>query len=799
MDLNGPATPWPGVIRAYVDPGLSTCLEERRLCSDGSFFPVSSLEIEALRLAEWAFARGRALVLCPPDPLAPLPELIAAAVHITDMAAYYRQSGQALGSRKHVAVVTSDYHARGFYRGLGVRNPKSMGIAPLREVVPAATLGTDSVIRVLGADPRNGWSTLFVPSISALASVRDIDLVVVDMPCQDVEKVLGLGVPVVLIACDPSDSFLDGLDDRVLTFGWDRADLDRIRDDGGLPLRLARRVAGGTCGVVAVVAHAVCENAALFWQDIGPLVRSGRRSAVAAQLSREAFRLFHDLSGLALPMKEYEDLTLPVKVRLGAIGAATRLTHGETRDLYLPMAEAELRDLAGALGPVPPKRDALVRTLWELMDEDKDVMLIARTAELARLHRTDLAGHGRLSDVRVTSLGALADERPADVALLTGMAPTWARFVYRSGIATSILVLAYTPEGPVESVARGYDEVELVRRAVSLQTAREKWLARAYAKDRTWSELSGTPRLVVSDDRQRPPDGDFEDVAITTPAPPDVPPGLWGGDGWLADLEPGGSEDVVGPDRAGLDGSGTSVVTAVKITFDDGRWTLIEEAGTVTRFRPGTGKPEPAFPVSSLKVGDHLLIFDGDSRKDLLAKVIEVAVAVPALAVAAGWVAHWRRVLGAAYRRFGSYVLFADALRDEGCTVQDQTVRLWVIGVTIGPDDDEDVHRVGLVMDDPVLRDNHPEVCRAIRSLRGAHVRLGQRLSDLAMRVGSAAAAGLLDADEVVDERSGLTVADFQESIDILTVHSIEVAGEVPYILIGNMNEQAETEENTHD
>jgi hypothetical protein len=102
-------------------------------------------------------------------------------------------------------------------------------------------------------------------------------------------------------------------------------------------------------------------------------------------------------------------------------------------------------------------------------------------------------------------------------------------------------------------------------------------------------------------------------------------------------------------------------------------------------------------------------------------------------------------------------------------------------------------------MDDPVLRDNHPEVCRAIRSLRGAHVRLGQRLSDLAMRVGSAAAAGLLDADEVVDERSGLTVADFQESIDILTVHSIEVAGEVPYILIGNMNEQAETEENTHD
>jgi hypothetical protein len=237
------------------------------------------------------------------------------------------------------------------------------------------------------------------------------------------------------------------------------------------------------------------------------------------------------------------------------------------------------------------------------------------------------------------------------------------------------------------------------------------------------------------------------------------------------------------------------MVRATKVTFDDGRWTLMEEGGTVTRFRPATGKCEPAYPVSSVKTGDQLLFFDGDSRKDLLAKVIEVAVEVPALAVAAGWVAHWRRVLGAAHRRFGSYAAFTYALRDQGCIVQDQTVRLWVIGTTIGPDDDVDVRRVGIVMDDDVLRNNHSEVCRAIRSLRGAHVSLGQRLSEMAMRVGSAAAAGLLDADEVVDERSGLTVADFHESVDILVVHSTEDVGEVPYLLIGNLNKDSDEQE----
>jgi hypothetical protein len=792
MDLNGSAMPWPGVIRARVSPGLSTCLEERRLCSDRSPVPVSPLEIEALRLAEWAFARRRALVLCPADPLAPLPELMAATVHIADMAAYYRESGQALGSRWRVAVVTTDYHARGFYRGLGVRHPSNLSVAPLIGTVPAATVGRDSVVRVLGDG--NGWSTLFAPSVAALASVKkELDFVVIDLPCSDAEKALDLGVPVVIIAGDPADPFLSRVDDSVLVFGWARTDLDRIRSDSELSPRIQRRVASRGCEVVAVPAHDVCENAALFWQDIGPLTRSGRHSAVAGRLGREAYALFHDLSGLALPMAAYENLTMPVKVRLDAISAAARLTRGETRDLYLPSAALELRDLARALGPMPPKREALIRTLNDLVDDGADVMLVARTAELARLHRADLAPIERLGSVRVTSLGALSAERPVDVAVLTGMAPTWARSVYRSGIATSIRVLAYTPEGPVESVARGYDEVELVRQVVSGQAASEAWFARAYAKDRVWSELSGEPRRITSDDRPNIPSGDVggDAVTITKLSPPDVPPGLWDRGSWTADVEPTRTNDNV-TDASGLGPPLDSIVSALRITFDDGRWTLIDKDGTVTRFRHG--KAEPAFAASSVSVGDRLLFFDRDVRKDLLAKVIEVAVEVPELAIAAAWVAHWRRVLGAAYRRFGTYHAFAEAMWAQGCGVEVQTIRLWVIGVTIGPVDTDDVRRVGVVMNDAVLKDKDDEVCKAIRSLRGAHIALSNRLTDLAMSVGPAAEAGLMQGDEVVDERTGLTVADFRESIDILTVASIEEAGDVPYIVIGNVNE-VETED----
>lgn len=796
MDLNSPAMPWPGVIRAHSNPGLSTCIDERRLRSDGLPLPVSLLEAEALRLAEWAVARHEPLVLCPADPLAPTAALIAAAVHVADMADHYRRSGRREGSSRRVAVVTNDFRLRGVYRGLGVRNPASHEVATLRDVVPAATLGRDGVVRVLAADPRTGWSTLFAPSVGALKSLPGIDLVIVVPPAGGVEEALSLGVPTVVVVTDPSDPALTRMAVTTPVFAWDQEDIGRAAAAGPLTPRLARRLEGDRCEVVGVPAHAVCENAALFWQDIGPLMRSGQRSAVARDLAREAFSLFYDLSGLALPLPDYEMLTTPVRVRLDAVGAATRWTRGETRDLYLPMVEAELRGLADALGDAPPKHDALVGLLGELLDDHRDVLLIARTAELARLHTADLSHRGVLARVRVTSFGALAGEAPADVAVLTGMAPTWARWVYRAGIASSLRVLGYTPEGPIESVARGYDEAGMVGEIVRLQSVRERWLAQSVTKDRTWSRLTGDPRR-VSDDHGAAPGADTTKVTTRTFTPPDVPPGLWDGDGeWFADRGPAGVDGE--RSREVIARSGSSVVSAVRVTFDDGRWALLDRQGTVTRVGAGSGIPQ-ATAVSSLKPGDHVLFLDGDGRKDLLAKVIEVAEEVPALAVAAAWTAYWRRVLITAYGRFGSYHALTAALAEQGCTVQTQTVRLWVIGITIGPENDDDVRRVGLVMDDATLRDGYAEVCRAFRSLRGAHVRLGKRLAEMAVRVGSAAATGRLDGDEVIDERSGLTVADFRESVEVLTVSEIEPVGDVPYVLVGRVNDEAMTEESDDD
>ena len=109
---------------------------------------------------------------------------------------------------------------------------------------------------------------------------------------------------------------------------------------------------------------------------------------------------------------------------------------------------------------------------------------------------------------------------------------------------------------------------------------------------------------------------------------------------------------------------------------------------------------------------------------------------MPELAVPAAWVDYWRDVLHRAYLRFTTYERLHDELERHGCDKQTQTVRLWVVGQTIGPEDPQDVSRVGQCLEDDALIANYQAIADAIKNLRAAHVRLGHRLAVIARRVG---------------------------------------------------------------
>jgi hypothetical protein len=213
----------------------------------------------------------------------------------------------------------------------------------------------------------------------------------------------------------------------------------------------------------------------------------------------------------------------------------------------------------------------------------------------------------------------------------------------------------------------------------------------------------------------------------------------------------------------------------------------LEPDALVTLFNAKAGTSVAGTTASSLKVGDELVVIDGEAKKDLLAKVVEVAAGIPELAEAASWIGLWRAALYRAHRRFGTYTDLAVTLHRLGCERTATAVRLWVVGQTIGPRDPTDIRRVASCLEDTLLLKNAANVQSAMRVLRGAHRELGQRIGHIARTVGAATVAGSVSADELIDRRTGLTAGDFREAIEIVEIASISEPIRTPWVLTGRL------------
>lgn len=788
------STDWRDYVRPLASPGLSTCIEDGRLRLAGVRIAATWIDVVAMRLVERAAVARRSIVLVSPDPYDLLVPFTAAAMHIWRMMELQRSVGGYPHTDVRIAVVTSRIRLRTAYRQLAIETAK------LFDAVPAATRLPTGDIAVLGGErARGGWGTLFVTRPSELRLIKELALVIVDLPTYEWEVLEDLPAPKILIGHDPADRLVQRLRGSVPIFAWNAADLramERIRVCEGPALapvaaRLERLARGTTCGPVAVAAPAVCDNAWLFWNDIGAMHRAARGSHLGKELANEAHVLFQDLMHLALPTAAYEGLSgTSFATRLRDLRHDEFQVRGELRELYLPAIHAALAGLHQAIGARSPKTDAMLTSLRECALRRQDVMLVARTAAVARVYGAYLGGIAELKRVRVTSLGAVGEEPPADVAVLTGLAPAWARHIYASGIASEIRVLSYatTRALPVEDA---FVEVDHVERTIGYQHEHAYALARPSAKARCWEELTGE-HVEVSDTAQTLAPARAEvPVTVAPPAPPDVPPGLWELDLPALEIPDAAPAGTTAP---GWRLDRPAIVRAIRVVFDDGRWVWLEQDSTVTKFDRRTQRSD-AFDVSRLAVRDELLFLDGDARKDVLAKVIEVAKEIPRLAGPAAWVEYWRNALRHGKQKFGTYTAFGSALEAQGCERETQTVRLWVVGTIIGPKDPMDVRRVGEVLADAPLRDHYRTIYGGIEQFRNAHAQLMQRVGALALRVVPAASAGTIRADELIDERSGLTASDFQGCVEIVRVHTIGEVRDIPTLATGRLRDASEREE----
>jgi hypothetical protein len=732
-----------------------------------------------------------------PDPYSPAPAIVAATAHVGRIIRLSEAAGKPVQSDLRVVVATDDYRIRGLYRRLGIEGVQ------LHELAPAAVATDNGRLSVLtkSTDGR-AWGTAFVTRVQDFPKNVRPDLVVVTLPFDGHQQLLTLDAPVIFISRDPGHPTVRSLARLLPCFGWSREDLTDMHGSvafKGFALRAAARrleaIAAEQDPFVELVTDTnIGRESANFWADIAMPMQASSSSLFTREFVKATYGLFYDLLHLCVPLAEFEQQGGRVKERLSDLRATAGFAPGDLGTVHLPVIVSELEAIADALADRSPKGARLLAKVAEVRDLGRSVLIVTRSARLVgSLSRALLAEGFQEPGVRVRSVHQVADELPADQALLTGIMPQSLRQTYIAGLASVTGILAYAGRGD----PAGASEASLVESVSRYQLQMERWLADPGFKAAAWKAVSGekTPHLLtpaapapvlrigpIKPDRDEPPGDDPRVQSL---------PDLWEGTldvaKVLASVLVADEESVLSQETE--DGSGRRVaVSATRVDLTDGRWLLLDADGLVTKL--SAAGPDEAYPVARLLAGDQLLIIDGQARKNLLGKLLEVASDMPELAEPVRWVSEWRLALRRAYAAYGTYADLTLALHALGCIRSSAAVRNWVFGLTIGPEDPQDVRRLGECIKDGSIVTNWHLINASMERIRGAHRRLGHRLTGLAVGAAGAAHSGSLDHDEVVDDKSGLTAGDFARAVEAVVVRGRTSVGPVPWAVTGILFQQ---------
>lgn len=184
--------------------------------------------------------------------------------------------------------------------------------------------------------------------------------------------------------------------------------------------------------------------------------------------------------------------------------------------------------------------------------------------------------------------------------------------------------------------------------------------------------------------------------------------------------------------------------------------------------------------ASALRPGDRVLFIQGRHHQDLYDLIISRIHQRPGINLHVKLIQRWRDDLGLAYRRrkqqtpgWGIPHLLEE-LHDRGSNiVSTLTLRNWLNGQTIAPEDPQDLRRLAEIMDLEFVRQHYRRINGAAQRLRGIHRGLGIRLHSW-IREQIYRKAGQHPVDDILDKELGLTFADFRDSLQILTVSRSE-------------------------
>lgn len=232
----------------------------------------------------------------------------------------------------------------------------------------------------------------------------------------------------------------------------------------------------------------------------------------------------------------------------------------------------------------------------------------------------------------------------------------------------------------------------------------------------------------------------------------------------------------VGSDDEAAGVSDNEVVdVATRLCFEGGRSCLIPPTDRVNLVvRGATGMEVQRRGISGIKVGDVVLLVNGEHRHGLYDLLIGRVHKHPAIVQFVTLVARWHEELASAYRDAARRGLTPEQLlvqlQSRGSSIScSLTVRNWLGQLVRAPSDAEDIRRLAEVLSMPFVAKYYRQVHTAARKLWGLHISLSVKLNRW-LETETAGRAALSEADHMIDAQLGLTLEDFRHSLMPLRV-----------------------------
>jgi hypothetical protein len=628
---------------------------------------------------------------------------------------------------------------------------------------------------------------------------------------QEIRK--GAGV-LALYSCADLDTRRQLLDARFLDFPFDHVAVDVCSDyteTSGAPVEQPSAVRSSFTAAPenlirrhSIVEVENCDELEQLFEQTGQLLDSSDQSD-SLDFARARW-VFATLRQLPVPITWYEQTAYSLgratlKRLIDRIGVISRHEHGVGPTLQ--SLRIQLTLLYRQLELSNPRAASLRSQVQRIASShgQKTLLLVRdRTMERAVRSWIDLDAHpgaewlDRVEVVGCQQFSKIAEER-FSYALINGALPRRHRWIMGSALADSVLFLTYPHESDIveKQLQAVYSDASraasTTQRYATLARLNDRAIARDVTPDEAVSPLhlvrpkkrSGThkERTLVSVRSL----ADLSQAVELSQENKRLEAQLAGtlDESWRSDSV---DEDQLDDVNAAEVASGVESVTALRVHVNStahGRGYLWLQAGEpVECVRLSSPDDLTMLPPEELAAGDVILRMAEGGRTDLFDRIVELAEGQPEMAYLARFRQAWRdAVQGLAHQHVRGqrvdYESILTKLQRAGATIQSAlTVRFWVEGYVIGPEDPRSVEAVGSVAGAEGLVRNAKNFDKAFRRIRGLRQGIGRRLNTAIRRQFKDFAAGTAKGrGEVIDGRLGIPLEEIIETIDLAEVVSV--------------------------